>query len=152
MSSQTHQFHTRSTQKRKLLEKSLRISSHKPFPSTLYTWRTRLTQTNSPILICSYLFLCRYTIPDGQSVCINTANYNIPEKNPIKKPEFFFNYSLSGVVGCWCWWWGGYWGNGSGPPSPGSVNAHLSARLTQRNWWWAPGFLPHWRSDPPSTP
>lgn len=42
-------------------------------------------------------------------------------------------------------------GEGSGPPSPGSVNARLSARLTQRNWWWAPGFLPHWRSDPPST-
>lgn len=42
-------------------------------------------------------------------------------------------------------------GKGSGPSSPGSVNAHLSARLTQRNWWWAPGFLPHWRSDPPST-
>lgn len=48
------------------------------------------------------------------------------------------------------WVWSGG-GKGSGPPSPGSVNAHLSARLTQRNWWWAPGFLPHWRSDPPST-
>lgn len=52
---------------------------------------------------------------------------------------------------CWCWWWRGCskW-SGSGAPSAGSVDALLSARLSQREWGWTRGFLPPWRSDPPS--